>query len=206
MLSSDEVRPDSRSASRVARIKAVSGASDAAAGNGVEKDEEQKEDVEQERQLWEGGYSYRAMIPMWIAAGLVILFIAGTTAPWVEFRTGLFIALVTAVLCLGGVGLYLAYRRLSVHYELTNQRLIYQTGLLTRITDRIDLVDVDDVAYGQERVERLLGVGTIQIISGDRSPGELLLTGIQDVSSVATKIDHARRAARRRRGLYIEAF
>ncbi len=158
-----------------------------------------------ERQLWTGGYSHRAMIPTWAAALAMTLLASAGAIAWWRVPSGLFLALVITVVILGGTGLLLAYRRLSVHYELTNQRFVHQTGLLRRVSDRIEVIDIDDVAYGQGPMERLLGVGTIKIISSDRSHPELLLAGIENVREVAMQIDDARRGERRRRGLYIEA-
>ena len=157
-----------------------------------------------ESRLWEGGYGYRAMIPVGSVAALVTVCIGGITIAMQGLSTGLFVMLVAGVVVLGGTGLYLAYRRLSIHYELTDQRFVHQSGLLRRVTNRIEVIDVDDVAFGQGPIERLLGVGTIKIISSDRSHPELLLPGIDNVKQVATQIDDARRAERHRRGLYIE--
>jgi len=46
-------------------------------------------------------------------------------------------------------------------------------------------------------------VGTIRIISSDRSHPELLLPGIAEVQAVAEKFDFARRSERRR-SLHLE--
>ena len=160
---------------------------------------------ESELRLWEGGYGYRAMTPVWMLAACVTLLAGGVITYFQGLRIGLFVTLVCGVIFLGGVGLYLAYRRLSAHYELTDQRFVHHKGLLRRVSDRIEVIDIDDVAFGQGPIERLLGVGTIKLISSDRSHPELLLPGIGDVKEVATLIDNARRAERRRRGLFIES-
>ena len=97
------------------------------------------------------------------------------------------------------------YRRMSVHYKLSNQRLQHENGLLWRTVDRVELIDIDDVTYRQGPVERLLGVGTIVIASSDTTNPELQLPGIEHVSKVADMIDDARRKERRSRGLHIES-
>ncbi len=190
---------------------APAGASSLTAAAGVSSlksggvsDEQGVASQQPELRLWEGGYGYRAVIPVWVLASCVTLLAGGIAISYRGLWNGLFITLVCAVILLGGVGLYLAYRRLSVHYELTSQRFVHQSGLLRRISDRLEVIDIDDVAYGQGPIERLLGVGTIKIISSDRSHPELLLSGIDNVHAVATLIDDARRAERRRHGLFIE--
>jgi hypothetical protein len=47
-------------------------------------------------------------------------------------------------------------------------------------------------------------VGTIRIMSHDRSDPDLVLRGIQNVPAVAKLMDDARLAERRRRGLHVE--
>jgi membrane protein YdbS with pleckstrin-like domain len=78
-------------------------------------------------------------------------------------------------------------------------------GLLWRQTDRIEVIDIDDVAFTQGPVERVFGLGTVRITSSDQSHPELSLPGIENVQIVAGLIDDARRNERRRRGLYIES-
>jgi hypothetical protein len=50
----------------------------------------------------------------------------------------------------------------------------------------------------------MVGVGTIHILSHDRSDPELWLPGIENVQEVASLFDNARLAERRRRGLHVE--
>jgi hypothetical protein len=69
----------------------------------------------------------------------------------------------------------------------------------------VEVIDIDDVSYSQGPIERLLGVGTIKLLSSDVSDPQLILRGIDDVQRVATLIDNARREERRRRGLYLES-
>ena len=97
------------------------------------------------------------------------------------------------------------FRKLRVHYTLTSQRFIHRVGLLRCVTDRLEMIDVDDVAFSQGPIQRLAGVGTIKIMSSDGSHPELFLNGIDRVAHVAGLIDEARRAERIRRGLFIDA-
>jgi hypothetical protein len=76
---------------------------------------------------------------------------------------------------------------------------------LSRTTNRVEVIDIDDVQVQQGFVERMLGVGTIKLLSSDTSDPVLSLRGIADVNRVATLIDNARRDERRKRGLYVEA-
>jgi len=98
----------------------------------------------------------------------------------------------------------LVSRQMNVHYRLTNQRFVHQTGIFRRVTDRIELIDIDDITFAQGMIDRLVGVGSIHISSSDRTHPKLVLAGIEDVTRVAGLIDETVRAERRRRGLFVE--
>jgi membrane protein YdbS with pleckstrin-like domain len=158
-----------------------------------------------EHELWQGGYSPKAMYGPWIGAALAtiaglvaVAFLRNDTTGWIIFA-------VAAILLWAALLLMLLYRKVSVKYRLTNQRLFHEVGVLRRVTDRIEVIDIDDVTVEQGLVERILGVGTIHVSSSDRTTPELLMPGIDNVKQVADTIDHARRAERQRRGLFIES-
>lgn len=163
----------------------------------------QASDDEVERSLWEGGYSGKAMLGTWVGCGAISIAILAAAIAWesLPFTWGL---IGVAVLWLVAAGTY-AWRRLGIAYELTTQRFIHQSGVLSRRTDRIEVIDIDDVTYRQGPVQRILGVGEIIIESSDRSHPELRMLGIDNVRKVADLIDDVRRKERRRRSLHIEA-
>jgi membrane protein YdbS with pleckstrin-like domain len=156
-----------------------------------------------EHDLWKGGFSPKAMIGYWLLAGVVtvVAIIAGIVVNQsIVWILGLAIAFSLWV----AFALYLLYQRLSVEYQLTTQRLFHRKGILARVTNRVEVIDIDDVQFSQNLVERFLGVGTIRILSTDISDPKLIMIGIDDVKNVADTIDKVRRDERRRRGLHIE--
>jgi uncharacterized membrane protein YdbT with pleckstrin-like domain len=161
--------------------------------------------AEPETKLWSGGFSPKAMIGYWIFAailtvvGLVACLLLGPALP-----AGLLLIGLIAVAVWGGLYLYYLYLRFGIHYELTSQRLIHKVGILSQTTNRIEVIDINDVITHQSFIERLLGVGTIRILSSDTSDPSLTMRGIDDVKRIATMIDNVRRDERRRRGMYIE--
>ena len=164
---------------------------------------------DEEQDLWEGGYSPKAMIGHWLGAAVVsVLMLVGMFAfqPLRENGWAWLVLVVLLALLWGGLATLLAIRKWGFHYELTSQRFIHRTGILQRTTDRIEVIDMDDVTFQQGLVERMMGVGSIKIISSDRTHPELHLLGIDDVQNVADLIDTARRRERRRRGLHIESI
>lgn len=158
-----------------------------------------------EEELWRGGYSPKAMLGAWVISGCVsfailiggILLMPKSLFNWLIL---LVVMLLPWLYCVSVLG----FRRMSVHYTLTTQRLIHERGVVRRVHDRIELLDVDDIAFEQGPLERLAGVGTIRITSHDRTDPELVLPGIEEVKRVAGILDDARLAERRRRGLQVE--
>ncbi|HMO85213.1 MAG TPA: PH domain-containing protein, partial [Lacipirellulaceae bacterium] len=162
-------------------------------------------DSDHETVLWEGTFSKLAMLGLWAAAaGLTIAVVIGGIA-WGLDRGGWVLALLALGAIWIGLLLRLIYLQLSVHYKLTNQRIIHEHGLLWRKQDRIETIDVDDASVQQGPVQRLLGVGAIHVTSSDRTTPSFVLGGIENARQVATQIDDARRKERRRRGLHIES-
>jgi hypothetical protein len=157
-----------------------------------------------EEELWQGTFSPKAMAPALFGTALLTIIIV---AVWIIYRESItwwwlpLVGIAAIWLLIGG---QLSYRIFSVRYRLTNQRFFHEKGILRRVVDRIEVIDMDDITYIQTILDRMLDVGTIRVTSSDRTHPELVLRGIDGVKSVAAKIDAARRAERIRRGLHIE--
>lgn len=159
-----------------------------------------------EETVWVGTFSYKAMIGAWLLAGLITLAaIAAGVLAAATVVAPVVIGVAVLLLWCYLFGL-LIYRRMSVRYRLTNHQLFHERGILKRVTDRIEVIDMDDITVEQGIVERMVGVGTIRISSSDRTDPELLLPGIDDASGIARRVDELRRAERMRRGLHIESI
>ncbi len=191
----------------ISRQASASGQAEPTAAERFRDTVKSKQDVddEEEQDLWRGRYSSKAMYGKFILAAVISVATVGVAiafgwmGAWIYWGAAL-------VVIWGGLVLTLLYRQLSCKYLLTTQRFIHEMGLLKRTTDRIEVIDIDDVTLEQRVVERMFGVGSIKITSSDRSHPELVLVGIEDVKNVTDTIDDIRRKERRRRGLHIEAI
>lgn len=156
-----------------------------------------------EEQLWEGRYSGKDMIGTWI---LAVLITAGFVIAGVYFwdKTLWLVILAVLVLLFGYVLLVYLRRWLGVRYRLTTQRFFHEHGIFRHVTDRIEVIDMDDVTTVQTLLQRIGNVGRIAIASSDSTHPKLILDGIDNVHRVAQMIDDARRRERMRRGLHIE--
>jgi uncharacterized membrane protein YdbT with pleckstrin-like domain len=156
---------------------------------------------EVEQVFWEGDFAAKAMVGDWIGAGVVTLalVIGSFYAPqWQWYVLAVIPIVWLAVL------LKLATHKLGVHYRLTSQRLFHERGVLSRTTNRIETIDIDDVTVEQGPIERMLGVGNVRVTSSDRTDPELVMRGIDDPRTVSALIDKARRAERVKRGIHID--
>ena len=161
------------------------------------------EDDDREIELWEGGFSPKAMFTWWVgSAVLTVLLIIGMVLSTAIFPPMFALGVLIALVWLWPL-FTLMYRRWALRYRLTSQRFIHEHGILTRVTDRIEVIDIDDVSFKQTLFDRMVGVGTLYIESGDRTHPELVLRGIDGVEKVYDLIDNARRDERMRRGVHI---
>jgi membrane protein YdbS with pleckstrin-like domain len=158
-----------------------------------------------EQDIWQGTYSPKAMLGPLVgtAAISIVAIVVGVFVPgpitW-------FAVAGLIVLAWAALGLCVLYRRMSVHYRLTNHRFFHERGILSRTVDRIELIDVDDITVVQGFFERMFGVGTLKITSSERTSPVLAIPGIDGVRDVAGQLDSLRRADRMRRGLSIESI
>jgi len=151
-----------------------------------------------EETLWEGGYTPKAMLGTFIVCGIISLALVIAAMVFPVF----WIVAAGLVLIIWLMAMFqFATRRLGVHYKLTNQMFYHQKGILTRTTDRIEVIDIDDVTWSQGLIERMVNVGTCEIRSRDITNPKFWLRGIENVEQVAQLVDKARRAERLRRGV-----
>jgi uncharacterized membrane protein YdbT with pleckstrin-like domain len=91
-------------------------------------------------------------------------------------------------------------------YTLTDQRLKFTRGVLTKVTEDLELYRVRDTKFEQNVWERLLGLGEIQLFTTDETTTVVSLPYIRDAEAVREKMRglvEARRDAKRVR--YLDA-
>lgn len=126
-----------------------------------------------------------------IVAGIVTLVVTDadstlrTVAGW----------LTLVVIALSACWLISRYGRwLTTHFVITNRRVIFRTGLLTKRGIEIPIDRVNTVYFHQSLVERVLGAGDLLIESGGES-GQQRFTDIRQPDRVQ-RVIHAEMEAR----------
>ena len=109
-----------------------------------------------------------------------------------------------------GIGLLLLLRAwylvAATRYRLTTQRLFAQKGLIAKDLEEVELFRVKDVTVRQGVLDRMLGVGTVTVLSTDDSAPRLDLAGIRRPVEVKEQVRGAFRAARQREGMRTGEF
>jgi uncharacterized membrane protein YdbT with pleckstrin-like domain len=143
-----------------------------------------------EETLWQGNPSWLLLIGKLFA--MVVTLIAIPVAAW-------FLATktpdrpnsneimqwgwrITAVLILIQlIAFILALARLrSTIYTVTNQRVMIETGMMSKNLSEIDLRYIDDTQFRQGVTDRMLGIGYVTIISSDKATPSCVLRGVRD--------------------------
>jgi membrane protein YdbS with pleckstrin-like domain len=110
----------------------------------------------------------RVTVFLLVAAGCIALLIVlpHKTPVWVGW-----ILLAASLLALGWLLMKIATWR-ATSLVLTNQRVVYRTGVLRRLGREIPLDRVQDVTYVQSLFERMLGAGSLTIESAGQGGEE----------------------------------
>ncbi|MBN2490572.1 MAG: PH domain-containing protein [Planctomycetes bacterium] len=174
-----------------------------------------------EKDLWEGRYSILKGGGGWILSAVVLLVVViiyllnllGLQENWF---------LIAGVCAAGLLFLWSFFRHLQAHltrkYKVTSQRVFYIQGFLSRTTDEIEIIRVDDVQYRQTLVDRIFSLGTVVVIAptdrthGDqRGPdgkiaqvGTLELHGVKNPEQVKELIRSYCRLRRDKGALFVE--
>ena len=157
--------------------------------------------------LWEGRYSMKAMAGVWV--GLALLTVAALIAHILWLRSnGTAWMIFGATVVIVWAYAYMVYlgRHWGVRYQLTTQRFFHETGVFRHVSDRIEVIAMDDITVTQGPLDRLFGTGQIRILSGDHASPDFVIVGVVDVKRVAEIMDEARRAERNRRGVRVESI
>ena len=148
-----------------------------------------------EQTLWESSPSLLLLLGEAVGVLVVVLVVALLAAllfpalrdvarnSWVDpSRAPLILTLVLAAyLLVRGIRIALRAARLrTTRYRLTNQRLVVESGLVSRTLGEVDLRSVEDLVFRQGPMERLLGIGRVSVVSSDRNAPRLLLVGVKD--------------------------
>jgi uncharacterized membrane protein YdbT with pleckstrin-like domain len=118
-------------------------------------------------------YLGRLFLALLVAAGAIVLSFVVNSSPAVEraiIIAGLAVALVLYLTVL--------YKKYSVLYRLSTQRLFLIRGLVSRKIEELELFRVRDIQVVQSFWQRILGFGRMTVFSTDVSAPKFELLGV----------------------------
>ena len=127
-----------------------------------------------EAELWSGGPSQWVNFWWWVSCVLII------PIPWAIYK-------------------WLDVR--STRFTLTTERLRWDWGILNRRTEEVELYRVRDVGLIKPFVQRLVGLGTLEVTSTDERTPEIVLNAIKDADTVREYFREATERMRQVRGV-----
>ncbi len=162
----------------------------------------EKTSPEKESEIWAGRICwkhYSANLLLAVLWSIVAIVLAWKfNPPWFHWT------ILGATLCAWFyIFVKMLYGILSHRYRLTTERLFSEQGLLSRTIDQTELIRVDDVRIFQTLLDRILKIGTVEILSTDQTNRTMKLVGIESPQSLA---DHIRENVQRlrNRSLYVK--
>lgn len=89
----------------------------------------------------------------------------------------------------------------TTRYRISNYRIDYERGFLSKTIDTLELWHVEDIHFHQTLADRMLNVGDITIMSHDDTTPELQLKGIPNPRVLFETLKQRVIAVKRQRGV-----
>lgn len=86
-------------------------------------------------------------------------------------------------------------------YRLTNERIIIKRGVLSKVTDELELYRVKDHRLEQPFFFRMFGLGNIVLITSDQLNKEVYMVALKDAESLRESIRRLVEERRKARGV-----
>lgn len=98
------------------------------------------------------------------------------------------------------------YKTHSVRYRLTTQRFFVTKGLIGKHVEELELFRIKDITLRQGALQRMLGLGTITILSTDDTNPQIEIAGIKTPYEIKDRIRENYRATRKGEGMRSAEF
>jgi uncharacterized membrane protein YdbT with pleckstrin-like domain len=86
-------------------------------------------------------------------------------------------------------------------YEITKERIIEQTGVLSRKTDETELYRVKDIRLDEPFFLRMFGLSTILLVTSDKSSPLIKIHGVENGSDLRKELRTSVEARRDQKGV-----
>lgn len=156
----------------------------------------------EEKILWYGCMSWKALLNGgWLFVLLLMILLPIVVSKIEALRPYWYISLLSIM----PIPFFLIslFIKQSVRYRITTERLTVIRGILSRSSDDMQLVRIEDLKYYQTFLNRIFKVGDLEIYSTDKSEPALIIEGIDRPDEMKENLWQAVRE-RRKAMLYME--
>ena len=142
----------------------------------------------------------QAKAAFWLIFGVVLIAlpVMAHLFDWLWWHTWMTIVAVLAAIC-AFVLPWMIMR--TTRYRITSYRIDFERGLFTKKIDTLELWHVDDIKFEQGLLDRMMNVGSITVMSNDRTNPKLELHGIPDPRRIFDALKERIIAVKRQRGV-----
>ena len=146
-----------------------------------------------EETIWNGTASHWKNFNSY---ALTVVGIVGATTLhlWPRTAVGLWVFIIPAALAVWAFWNWLIIR--TTRYNLSTERLVTTHGVLTKVTDTLELYRVRDMQTVQPVLLRIVGLQNIHVFTNDSSTSELLLDFIPTSLTLGDKLRKSVEACR----------
>ena len=171
--------------------------------------ESEPDDPQDEHTLFTEKPAMRAYLGRMIGAGIwsIIGIVVFLGFKFLGFKFNAFASIVMPPLVIGGItalGIWIETH--STEYRLTTQRFFLKKGLIAKHLDELELFRVKDVTVDQGIIQRMLGFGSVTILSTDDSTPKIVMHGIAKPTEVKELIRKTHRVARKAERVHAAEF
>lgn len=117
----------------------------------------------------------REIVSVWVMLGLFVLAVLAVFIPAILVRRS--------------------------RYRLTNYRIDFEFGILFKRYETLELWHVDDIRLAQSPLDRILRIGTIEVLSTDKSTPRLELRSLPEPKRLLDLLKQRVIAVKRQRGV-----
>lgn len=108
------------------------------------------------------------------------------------------------ILTVGLALIYFLLRRSGTKYRITSQRIVVDSGILSKKLEQVDLYRVNDFIVERPLSQRLMGTGNLTMQTTDKSNPTLRLFGLgTDVVALYERLRVAVEAAKQAKGVRV---
>lgn len=154
-------------------------------------------DADVEKDLYVGHpaiiYSIGQIIPIIVTiAAAAVAILAGAPVAYVALGFVLLVAIIFLRIYLKSV---------SIHYQITSQRIKLERGLLSKLQESLELFRIDHIEVHKPIGMRLLGQGSLHLFSSDAELQSFYIYGVPNLEALADTLRNCQLRERGRRGL-----